>query len=229
MVFAVRRVSGAPREARPAVQLVLLAGYTGRDQDVVRAHVEELAAHGVAAPKRVPAVYAVPPTRLVTTGEIAVHGRQTAGEAEFVLLSHWGRVLVGVGSDHTDRELEAHSVVKAKQVCDKPVSGQLWELDEVVEHWDRLGLRSEVETDGGWQPYQDGSVADLLPPAEVLKQVEAAAGRSVADAAVFSGTLPLIGGEFRPGTAFRAVLEDPVLQRRLVCEYRVRQLPDIDC
>lgn len=213
------------REVDLDFTMVLLAGYTGRDQDAVRAHVDELAAHGIAAPGTIPAVYPVPPTRLTTSRRIAVHGERTAGEAEFLLVRHEGRVLVGVGSDHTDRELEEHSIVKSKQTCDKPVNEVLWELDELADHWDELTLRGEVYGDAGWETYQDGSVASMLTPKDILAVVgERVEG--VADAAVFSGTLPLIGGEFRYGPRFRATLADPVLDRQLVCEYEVQELPE---
>jgi hypothetical protein len=215
------------REVDCDIRLVLLAGYTGRDQDAVRAHVTELAGHGIAAPARVPTVYAVPATRLVTASSIDVHGARTAGEAEFVLIEHDGELLIGLGSDHTDRELEEHSVVKSKQTCDKPVSSTLWRWSELADHWDELRLSAHVRTDDGWELYQDGTVADMLPPKEILAEV---AGRTDATehAAVFSGTLPLIGGDFRYGTGFRATLEDPVLVRSLTCEYAVRELPELD-
>lgn len=215
------------REVDLDIRLVLLAGYTGRDQGAVRAHIAELADHGVAAPKRVPAVYAVPATRLVTDRQIDVHGSRTAGEAEFLILDDGGRLLIGIGSDHTDRELEEHSVVKSKQTCDKPISPLLWEFDEVAEHWDDLRLRAEVRTESGWESYQDGTVGSMLTPAQILAAVGERVD-SLDGAAVFSGTLTLIGGEFRYGPGFRATLEDPVLGRSLVCEYAVHELPDID-
>ena len=225
MRFTVRSRAGE-REVELDFRYVLLAGYTGRDQDAVQAHVAELAAHGVAAPARVPAAYPVPATRLVASDAIVVHGSRTAGEAEFLIVDDGGRTLVGVGSDHTDRELEEHSVVKSKQTCDKPVNPVLWELDEVADHWDDIQLRGEVYEHGEWVTYQDGTVGSMLTPAGIL---DFAAGTvdSLKDVAVFSGTLPLIGGEFRYGTAFRATLHDPVLDRTLVCEYSVEELPEI--
>lgn len=226
MRFTVRSRNGDGDVDVP-VRLVLLAGYTGRDQDAVQAHVAELAAHGVAAPKRVPAVYAVPPTRLVTASRIAVHGERTAGEAEFLILRHGDRLLIGLGSDHTDRELEEYSVVKSKQTCDKPVSPYLWRLDDVEDHWDELRLTSDVRGDDGWVTYQRGTLAEMLTPQAILDTV-AERLDDTRDAVVFSGTLPIVGGEFRYGAGFRTMLDDPVLDRRLHCEYAVDVLPDAD-
>lgn len=225
MRFTVQAPDGE-RDVEPELGYALLAGYTGRDQDAVRVHIEELAAHGVAAPKSVPAAYPVPATRVVAADRIAVHGSRTAGEAEFFLVDAGGTMLVGVGSDHTDRELEEHSVVKSKQTCDKPVAPTVWRLDDVADHWDELQLRAEVHGADGWTLYQDGTVGSMLTPRQILDFAAETVG-SLDGVAVFSGTLPLIGGEFRYGDGFRATLHDPVLGRTLVCEYAVEELPDI--
>ncbi|WP_020495915.1 DUF2848 family protein [Sciscionella marina] len=205
--------------------LLLLAGYTGRDTAAVAAHIEELAGHGIAPPERVPSVFAVSGNRLTTAERIEVIGDRTAGEAEFVLFQADGEVLVGVGSDHTDRELEANNVVKAKQACEKPVGATLWPLSELEGHWDELLLRAQVRTDQGWRSYQDGSVAEMLAPRALLAEVAGRVGET-APHAVFSGTIPIIGGEFGYGNGFRVTLEDPVLGRSLHCEYGIRSLPE---
>ncbi|MQA82187.1 MAG: DUF2848 domain-containing protein [Streptosporangiales bacterium] len=225
MRFTVQSRSGE-REVEPDLRYVLLAGYTGRDQEAVRAHIAELADHGVAAPGTVPAVYAVPATRLVPAGHLTVHGERTAGEAEFLILDDHGELLIGLCSDHTDRELEEHSVVKSKQTCDKPACPTLWEFAELEDHWDDLRLRAEVRTGDGWAVYQEGVLGSLLTPERILAVVGDHVG-SLKDVAVFSGTLPLVGGEFRYGPGFRATLDDPVLGRQLTCEYTVEELPDI--
>lgn len=214
---------------RPAdieVRTGLLAGYTGRDRDSVLTHVRELAHHGVPVPARVPTVYAVPASRLIIGSQISVNGRRTSGEAEFVLYRNGSELLVGVGSDHTDRELEANSVVKAKQCCDKPLGPVLWRYEDLCDHWDELLLRSFVLGDGLREKYQEGSVASMMQPHAVLDEVERRT--PIDDALVFSGTLPLIGGELHVGGGFRAELVDPVLNRVLACEYAVDVLPELD-
>lgn len=225
MRFAVRSPQG-DTDVHLDLRVALLAGYTGRDQAAVRAHIAELAAHGVAAPTTVPAVYAVPATRLVTADTIVVHGARTAGEAEFLIIGDGAEgLLIGAGSDHTDRELEEHSVVKAKQTCDKPVCGELWRFADIADHWDQLRLRGEVRNGSGWVAYQEGAVAEMLPPAQIMTVVEERVG-TPKGAVVFSGTLPLIGGEFLYGQGFRVTLDDPVLGRSLSCAYSVEELPD---
>lgn len=206
---------------------VFLAGYTGRDQAAVEAHVRELAEHGIPAPARVPSVFPLVPARLTTDTRICVYGARTAGEAEFVLFLHGDQVYVGVGSDHTDRELEEHSIVRSKQCVDKPMSAQVWQLEEVADHWDELRLRSAVLEDSAASPYQDGTVASMMTPDALLAEIEGRAGRKDGDV-VWSGTLPIIGGQFRAGWGFQVELIDPVLDRSLRCEYRVEELPVLD-
>lgn len=205
----------------------LLAGYTGRDQAAVAAHVAELAAHGIAAPERVPTVYAVPGSRIVVADAISVHGQDTSGEGEFVMYEVGDRLLVGVGSDHTDRSLEEYSIVKAKQCSDKPVSQTWWDYADVQQHWDKVELRADALIDGDWLPYQQGALAQMLPPRDILAEVARRTPAQDGDA-VFSGTLPVIGGQFLPSQEFRVQLADPVLGRTLTCRYRIDVLPDLD-
>jgi hypothetical protein len=53
------RLDSTGEEIEVTPEIVAIAGYTGRNQEAVRRHVAELAAHGIAAPPRVPMVYAV--------------------------------------------------------------------------------------------------------------------------------------------------------------------------
>ncbi|WP_153945028.1 DUF2848 family protein, partial [Acinetobacter baumannii] len=79
---------------------------------------------------------------LHTDRSIAVAGKQTSGEAEYVLLHDGNEWLVTLGSDHTDRILEAEDIQKSKEVCPKPVALHFWRLSEIEKHWDQLLLRS---------------------------------------------------------------------------------------
>lgn len=68
----------------------------------------------------------------------------SSGEAEVALLDIHGDWYVGLGSDHTDRALEAVSIHESKQICSKIISKQLWALDSVLDHWDEIELKSWV-------------------------------------------------------------------------------------
>ncbi|MDX1607313.1 MAG: DUF2848 family protein, partial [Candidatus Competibacterales bacterium] len=100
----------------------LVAGWTGRDRAAVERHIEELAALGVPPPSTVPLYYRIAAGLFTTDGRIQVVGDHSSGEAEPVLLDDGDRLWLGLGSDHTDRDLETHSVALAKQVCAKPLA-----------------------------------------------------------------------------------------------------------
>lgn len=206
---------------------VVLAGYTGRDQSAVMKHVEELKAHGVPAPERVPAFYRVSPDRVVVDQQISVLGSETSGEAEFILFVSGGKLYVGVGSDHTDRALERVSVTSAKQACPKVVSPAVVSYEEVGSHWPQIDLRSSVGRPGTERTYQSGGVAELLDPEEILRLVEKLTDRSLDGVLVFSGTLPLTG-ELEYSDRFTAELVDQDHDLRLSCSYDVHVSEPLD-
>jgi len=43
-----------------------------------------------------------------------------------VLVAESDTMYVGVGSDHTDRKVEAYGVTVSKQMCPKPIGRELW-------------------------------------------------------------------------------------------------------
>ncbi len=131
------------------VRRVVNAGYVGRDQHAVRAHIEELAREGIPPPKQVPMLFPFLSAQLTTGDRIEVIGGDTSGEVEYVLLLHQGEVYVGVGSDHTDRALERDNLVKSKQVCANVLSREVWRYQDVQAHWDDLELRSWIRATAG--------------------------------------------------------------------------------
>jgi len=200
------------------VRDVVLAGYTGRDQAAVRRHVEELEAHGVRAPERVPAFYRVTPELVVAADRIEVLGGSTSGEGEYILFRADGDLFVGVGSDHTDRAVEAQDVAKSKQLCHKVVGTSVWRLAEMRSHWEHVVLRSFGDSDA--HAYQAGPAASLLDPEEILRRVAARTGAEGDGLLVFSGTLPL-AGDLEYASRFRVELADEEHELRLEVAYRV--------
>ena len=215
-----RETDGRSVPVEVPIDQVILAGYSGRDRDVVQAHIRELERLGVAPPARVPAIYTVSPELLTTSARLVVGGATTSGEAEFVLVPSPHGVLVGVGSDHTDRAHEAIDVAASKARCGKVMSAEVWPLHALEAHWDRLELRAWT-TDGHTRRlYQEGPLASLLAPASLLQEVAQAGLPTTAGALIFGGTLPTLG-DFTYGRRFEAELRDPVLGRRLHCAYDV--------
>ena len=208
------------------VEELVIAGWAARDQASVEAHIKELEELGVKRPSRVPLFYRVSADRLTIAERLQVLGGDSSGEIEAVLIADdRGRLWVGVGSDHTDRKVEAYSVAVSKQICPKPVSAELWPFEEVADHWDSLHLRSHVFIDGERQLYQEGSVANLLDPRDLIRRYT---GGDVLPArtALFCGTLTAEGG-VRPAARFEMKLEDPVLGRSLVHAYELDELPEV--
>jgi hypothetical protein len=199
------------------IDTVIVAGWTGRDRAVVEEHITELEALGVARPSSVPVFYRVSASR-VTTESTIESPSASSGEVEPVLLRHDGRLWLGVGSDHTDREVESYGVAVSKQLCDKPMAPELWPFEQVAEHWDRLLVRSWIDDH---VLYQDGSLAGILHPDDLLP----IAAPQIRDGTLmFCGTVPAIGG-IRPAATFCYELVDPVLSRTVSARYTMRTLP----
>ena len=207
----------------PRVKELVIAGWTGRDVAALEKHIRELEAIGVKRPKTTPIFYRVAASLLTNDDTIEALGDQSSGEAECVVYSVDDGLFVGVGSDHTDRKAEAVGVSLSKQMCAKPVSRDVWRLEDVAVHWDKLILRSYVGTDGRRRLYQEGSVAAMRPPTELFKLY--CGGLLPASTAMFCGTLAVHGG-ITPSPTFEMELEDPVLRRTITHSYRVKTLPD---
>src|SRR5262245_25135589 len=212
--------------ARPAeitIDQAVVAGWTGRDAAAVEKHIRELEALGVKRPATTPIFYRVSAARLTTSDVIEAVGESSGGEVEFVLLQHGGRLWVGTGSDHTDREVETYGVTVSKQMCDKPLAREFWAFDDVAPHWGSLILRAYVTEGDARVPYQEGTVAAMLDPGNLLARY-AKDGRLAENTLMFCGTLAAKGG-VRPTGHFAFELEDPVRRRKIAHAYSVRSLP----
>ncbi len=214
---------GAPTPLTLPIDQAVIAGWTGRDPVARDKHIAELEAIGIARPASTPIYYRVSARRLTTADSIEVCGGDSSGEVEFVLIGWQGRIFVGLGSDHTDRKVETYSVTVSKQMCDKPIASELWELEDVIGHWDQMILRSWAWIDGARVLYQEGTL-DAMLPVEVLIQ-RGFGGAGLPDGcAMFGGTFAAKGG-IRPASRFEYELEDPVLKRSIRHAYDVIELP----
>jgi hypothetical protein len=74
-------------------------------------------------------------------------------------------------------------------------------------------------------PYQDGSVAAMIDPRDLIKRYTTD-GHLSEGMLMFCGTLAARGG-VRPTPEFAFELEDPVLGRKIAHAYRVRTLPNL--
>lgn len=210
-----------------AIADLIVAGWTGRDRSAVERHIAELAAIGVKRPGSIPCFYRLGASLLTTASEVQVAGEESSGEVEFVLISSPEGIYVGVGSDHTDRKVEAYGVTVSKQMCPKPVGRELWRFAEIEEHWDRLELRSHVTRAGKRRLYQEGGVSAMLAPRDLLSRFAASSGEFAPGTAMFGGTLAVNGG-IGGGERFEMELHDPVENRSLRHQYAIRALAIAD-
>jgi hypothetical protein len=200
---------------------LIVAGWTGRDEAALRHHIEELAAIGVPRPSSVPVFYRNSALNVTQASRLQVLGPDTSGEAEPVVISYGERLWLTVGSDHTDRKAETMGIALSKQLCAKPVARELWLLDDVAAHWDRLQLRAFATIDGRRVTYQEGTLAGMRTPVDLIARY----GTALSEGTVmFCGTLAAIGG-IRPASRFEVELTDPVLNRTLRHAYDIDMLP----
>jgi hypothetical protein len=217
---------GAAAPATVEVDHLVIAGWTGRNAEAVEHHIRELEAIGVPRPRRVPLFYRASATNLCTAPRLEVVGRDSTGEVEFVLVSSPDGLWIGVGSDHTDRNLEKHSVPLSKQVCGKPIASSLWHFDDLAAHWDALELRAWAWIAGERRAYQAGPVSAIRRPEELITAY-CGSDALPAGTAMFCGTLPVHGAlEF--AERFELELVDHCLGRVLQHAYDVIALPLVD-
>jgi len=214
--------SGKSARQTIALRRLVIAGWTGRDPVARDKHIAELEELGIARPATTPIYYETAASRLTTSDSIEVSGGESSGEVEFVLVKSGGRLLVGVGSDHTDRKVETYNITVSKQMCDKPIAPELWLVDEVAAHWDRLTLRAYATINGERVLYQEGALSGMLAPADLIARRYGDAGLPEGTA-MFGGTFAALGG-IRPAERFEFELSDPVLNRVIRHGYAIEPL-----
>jgi 4-hydroxyphenylacetate 3-monooxygenase len=181
---------------------------------------------GIPRPARIPSFFEMPPERLATGGEFRVRGSRTSGEVEPVYLRiarHW---YLGLGSDHTDRELERESIGDAKASCPKPIATVVVpvgaDLAGLDDGFDDIEVASTV--DG--RAYQAGRLHQLRPPSDVLARLFSWTGEGEgSDLVVFGGTIPLIG-EFAYGSDWQMQLTRAGVT--ITLDYRIHAAKDGD-
>lgn len=204
---------------------LLIIGYAGRDMEKTMEHIKELEEElGVAPPKKIPTIFQCSNLILSQDENLQFVGNKTAGEIEYVIILIDGKKYIGIGSDHTDRELESVSVLKSKQVCPKPIGLDIWDYEEVKDHWDEIKLVSTQIVDGEEVVYQDGSLADILTPDKILDELYERVG-NIKNSIIYSGTVPLVDG-FKFGQTFKGEMIDTKLNRKLSLKYNIIEISE---
>lgn len=212
------RLNQPDQEITFPVYKVFNAGWAGSDRAAVQHHIDELVAMGVPAPRHVPTLFALGNHMVTTSEAIQVHGDETSGEVEYVLLWYQGELLLTVGSDHSDRRLESHSIPKAKNICLNVMARDAWPYREVREHFGQLELSCHVVRGGVRSLYQMGPCKGLLAPecwVDDLRQRSQGLNHGLV---FFSGTIATVAG-LAVGEAYEFSLADPVLKREITHRY----------
>lgn len=203
----------------------IIAGWAGRNLEAIEHHILELQELGVPRPSSVPLFYRVASNQITQDNRVQVVGEESSGEAEVCIFSYNDELYVSLASDHTDRALEAHSVALSKQICAKPVANKAWLFSDVSAHWDQLRLRSWVEENGKKITYQDGELASLLDPLDLILKL--CGDNSLPNNTLMTcGTVAVIGS-IRPSNVLHLELYDPILNRNIKHSYTITSLPEI--
>ncbi|KQZ67096.1 DUF2848 domain-containing protein [Nocardioides sp. Root151] len=205
------------------ISQLLNAGYAGRDQGKVQAHIDELAELGVPAPSTTPTLYPVSPYLARQASEVDVQHARTSGEAEWALVITDDDVLLTVACDHTDRDLEVHGVAWSKNAGPDVLGNQAWRLADVADHLDDVRLRGWVGEGDDRRLIQDGTLGDLLTPdywLEVLRD----RGLHRPGTVLLSGTVQMIEGVDQFAERWEVELSDAVTGRAISQAYDVRAM-----
>jgi hypothetical protein len=215
---------GGKRALRVVLKSLIIAGWTGSDPAAMEAHIVELEKLGVARPKTTPIFYRGAAALVTQARDIEVVGADSSGEVEPVIVSTPEGLWLGVGSDHTDRKVETVGITISKQLCAKPVGRELWRFDSVLDHWGQLVVRSWVTRGGERRLYQEGPLARMRHPRELMRLYGGEGYTLPAGTLMFCGTLA-VHGQIAPAERFEMEIEDPVLKRRISHVYQPNELP----
>lgn len=217
MMFCAKEKNGNEKTIDFMPVHIINAGYTGRDQAAVQAHIDELKEEGIPAPDKTPIYFTKFVERITQENHFEVLDETDhSGEAEFVLLFDKDEIYVGTGSDHTDRKLETIDIPKAKQIYPNTISKDLWKLSDVVDHWDDLIIRSWIKVDGVRTLFQEAALTAMLDANEIIDRVKELLvdPKATQGLVIYSGTVASIfKAEY--SSYFEVELEDPILNRKL--------------
>ncbi|PWH05712.1 DUF2848 domain-containing protein [Brachybacterium endophyticum] len=210
---------------RLEVAQLLNAGYAGRDQGEVRAHIEELAQLGILGPATTPAMYPVSPYLAQQTDTVTVQHSRTSGEAEWALLHDGERFFLTLACDHTDRALEVHGVAWSKNASPDVLAAEAWPLDEIREHLDEIRVRAWVTVGEERSMIQDAALGALMTPdawIEKLRDLDLLKPGTV----LLSGTPIMLPDVDQFGRRWDLEMHDPVLDRTMSLGYDVEIMPE---
>ena len=207
------------------VTALLNAGYAGRNQAEVASHIAELASLGVPAPTTTPARYPISPYLAQQTDRVYVQHGRTSGEAEWALIITDNDVLITAACDHTDRDLEVHSVAWSKNAAPDVLGTRAWRLSEIADRLDDIALEAWVGHGDTIELIQQGTLGDLLAPKYWL-DVLTERGDARPGTVLISGTISMLHGVNQFADTWKVAMTDPATQDVIGVEYRTVRMPE---
>ena len=206
------------------VKKMLNGGFTGRNQEEVQKHVDELKAKGIGAPDETPCFF--PVFRDLITQEDIIDCLSDSGhtpEAEFVMLCTQDDIYITVGSDHTDRDLEKDSIPKAKQIYPNIIGQKVWKYSEIKEHWDDIELKSWIKDPDSGEIilFQDTKLSAMLTPDDLLEEAKKTAELDSLDGLVILSGTVAANKQINYTSYFKVQLVDKKSNREITCEYEM--------
>ena len=206
------------------VTALLNAGYAGRNQAEVASHIAELAALGVPAPTTTPALYPISPYLAQQTDRVYVQHGRTSGEAEWALIITDNDVLITAACDHTDRDLEVHSVAWSKNAAPDVLGTKAWRLSDIADRLDDIALEAWVGHGDTIELIQQGTLGDLLVPKYWL-DVLTERGDARPGTVLISGTISILHGVNQFADTWKVAMTDPATQDVIGVEYQTVRMP----
>ena len=207
------------------VTALLNAGYAGRNQAEVASHIAELAALGVPAPTTTPALYPISPYLAQQTDRVYVQHGQTSGEAEWALIITDNDVLITAACDHTDRDLEVHSVAWSKNAAPDVLGTKAWRLSDIADRLDDIALEAWVGHGDTLELIQQGTLGDPLAPKYWL-DVLTERGDARPGTVLISGTISMLHGVNQFADTWKVAMTDPATQDVIGVEYQTVRMPE---
>lgn len=214
------------------VAKIINAGFSGRNQEASQKHLDEIRKEGINFEvESTPIFFPKLKDRITTGNTVEVLGDcKSCGEAEPVLLiDRDNEIYIGIGSDHSDRELEKHSLVSSKQMCPNVMSRKVWRYADVRDHWDDITMRAwVVGADGKRELYQEGKMQSFMTVEDFLAETKKRVKGDLTGAVIFMGTVPTLNGKLIYTPGFEAELSDERTGKTLNCSYTVTPISWFD-
>ena len=172
-----------------------------------------------------PALYPISPYLAQQTDRVYVQHGRTSGEAEWALIITDNDVLITAACDHTDRDLEVHSVAWSKNAAPDVLGTKAWRLSDIADRLDDIALEAWVGHGDTLELIQQGTLGDLLAPKYWL-DVLTERGDARPGTVLISGTISMLHGVNQFADTWKVAMTDPATRDVIGVEYQTVRMPE---